>query len=211
MLGLCEQLVSQTSSRMKPRARVAVLISGSGSNLQALIDDSLKPDSPYEIIRVLSNKADAFGLTRAQNAGIATTILSHRDFPDRESFDAALNTTLAPDQPDLVCLAGFMRILTPVFINRWQGKLINIHPSLLPKFKGLHTHARALAAGEYEHGCTVHWVVPDLDSGDIIAQAHVPVLPDDTEETLASRVLEQEHILYPRVVRELCRDFSSSA
>jgi phosphoribosylglycinamide formyltransferase 1 len=185
------------------KARIAVLVSGGGSNLQALIDDSQKTDAPYNIVRVLSNKAEAYGLTRASTAGIATTVISHRDFASREAFDAAMNDVLAPDQPDLICLAGFMRILTPVFINRWHGKLINIHPSLLPKFKGLHTHARALEAGETEHGCTVHWVVPDLDSGDIIAQAKVPVLPGDSAITLAARVLQQEHALYPAVVRLL--------
>jgi phosphoribosylglycinamide formyltransferase 1 len=185
------------------KARVAVLVSGGGSNLQALIDDSQKPDAPYDIVRVLSNKAEAYGLTRASTAGIATTVISHRDFDSRDAFDAAMNAALAPDEPDLICLAGFMRILTPVFINRWHGKLINIHPSLLPKFKGLHTHARALEAGETEHGCTVHWVVPDLDSGEIIAQAKVPVLLGDTVITLASRVLQQEHALYPAVVRLL--------
>jgi phosphoribosylglycinamide formyltransferase 1 len=185
------------------KARVAVLVSGGGSNLQALIDDSQKPDAPYNVVRVLSNKAEAYGLTRASTAGIATTIISHRDFDSREAFDAAMNAALAPDEPDLICLAGFMRILTPVFINRWHGKLINIHPSLLPKFKGLHTHARALEAGETEHGCTVHWVVPDLDSGEIIAQVKVPVLPGDSAITLAARVLQQEHALYPAVVRLL--------
>jgi phosphoribosylglycinamide formyltransferase 1 len=185
------------------KARVAVLVSGGGSNLQALIDDSQKPDAPYDIVRVLSNKAEVYGLTRASTAGIATTVISHRDFDSREAFDAAMNAALAPDEPDLICLAGFMRILTPVFINRWHSRLINIHPSLLPKFKGLHTHARALEAGETEHGCTVHWVVPDLDSGDIIAQAKVPVLPGDSAITLASRVLQQEHALYPAVVRLL--------
>jgi phosphoribosylglycinamide formyltransferase 1 len=185
------------------KARVAVLVSGGGSNLQALIDDSQKPDAPYDIVRVLSNKVEAYGLTRASTAGIATTVISHRDFDSREAFDAAMNAALAPDEPDLICLAGFMRILTPVFINRWHSRLINIHPSLLPKFKGLHTHARALEAGETEHGCTVHWVVPDLDSGDIIAQAKVPVLPGDSAITLASRVLQQEHALYPAVVRLL--------
>ncbi len=185
------------------RKRVAVLISGGGSNLQALIDDAASDSAPYEIARVLSNKAEAFGLQRAREAGIASSIISHRDYASREAFDAAMNIVLAGDTPDLICLAGFMRILTPVFINRWHGRLINIHPSLLPKYKGLHTHARAIEAGDTEHGCSVHWVVPDLDSGEIIAQAPVPLLPGDTEQTLAARVLEQEHVLYPKVVRQL--------
>jgi phosphoribosylglycinamide formyltransferase-1 len=188
---------------MAERKRVAVLISGSGSNLQALIDDSANVESPYAIVLVLSNKADAYGLIRADQAGIATTVISHRDYATREAFDAAMNAEIEKANPDLVCLAGFMRILTPVFIDRWKGKLINIHPSLLPKFKGLHTHQRALDAHETEHGCTIHWVVPDLDSGDIIAQARVPVFTDDTEETLAARVLAQEHTLYPATVRKL--------
>ncbi len=185
------------------RKRVAVLISGGGSNLQALIDDAASDGALYEIVRVVSNKADAYGLQRARQAGIATSIISHRDHASREAFDAAVNIVLGGDAPDLICLAGFMRILTPVFINRWHGKLINIHPSLLPKYKGLHTHARALEAGDTEHGCSVHWVVPDLDSGELIAQARVPILPGDTEQLLAARVLEQEHILYPEVVRQL--------
>jgi phosphoribosylglycinamide formyltransferase 1 len=188
---------------MGERKRIVVLISGSGSNLQALIDDSAKPDSPYEISLVLSNKADAYGLVRAEKAGISTVVISHKNYSSREAFDAAMNMEVEKTAPDLICLAGFMRILTPVFIDRWHGRLVNIHPSLLPKFKGLHTHQRALDAGESEHGCTIHWVVPDLDSGDIIAQARVPVLAGDTEETLGARVLAQEHQLYPAVVRQL--------
>jgi phosphoribosylglycinamide formyltransferase 1 len=192
------------------RARVAVLISGGGSNLQALIDDSAQPGATYEIALVLSNKPDAFGLVRAQNAAIPTAVVSHKDFASREEFDGALNSALETAAPDLVCLAGFMRILTPVFIDRWQGRLINIHPSLLPKLKGLHTHARALEAGETEHGCTIHWVVPDLDSGAVIAQSRVVVLPGDTEEALAARVLIEEHKLYPSVVRALVAVLSES-
>jgi phosphoribosylglycinamide formyltransferase 1 len=188
---------------MAERKRIVVLISGSGSNLQALIDDSAKPESPYAISLVLSNKADAYGLIRAEKAGISTVVISHKNYISREAFDAAMNMEVEKAAPDLVCLAGFMRILTPVFIDRWHGRLINIHPSLLPKFKGLHTHQRALDAGETEHGCTIHWVVPDLDSGDIIAQSRVPILTGDTEETLSARVLAQEHQLYPAVVRQL--------
>jgi phosphoribosylglycinamide formyltransferase-1 len=188
---------------MAERKRIAVLISGSGSNLQALIDDAAKPDSPYVISLVLSNNADAYGLVRAEKAGISTVVISHKNFSSREAFDAAMNAEIEKANPDLVCLAGFMRILTPVFIDRWHGKLINIHPSLLPKFKGLHTHQRALDAGETEHGCTIHWVVPDLDSGEIIAQARVPILKDDSNETLAARVLMQEHRLYPATLRQL--------
>lgn len=188
---------------MADRKRVAVLISGGGSNLQALIDDAALPDAPYSIALVISNKADAFGLHRAKAADIPVRIISHTEYASREAFDAEITRALESLDPDLVCLAGFMRILTPEFINRWQGRLINIHPSLLPKFKGLHTHQRALDAGETEHGCSIHWVVPDLDSGEVIARAQVPILVCDTVDTLAARVLEQEHRLYPAVVRQL--------
>jgi phosphoribosylglycinamide formyltransferase 1 len=197
------QIAGPHATPMAERKRIAVLISGSGSNLQALIDDAALAEAPYAIALVLSNKADAYGLVRAEKAGLATAVISHRNYNSREAFDAAMNTEIEKANPDLVCLAGFMRILTPVFINRWQGKLINIHPSLLPKFKGLHTHQRALEAGEKEHGCTIHWVVPDLDSGEIIAQARVQVVSVDTEETLAARVLAEEHKLYPAIVRQL--------
>lgn len=185
------------------KKRVAVLISGSGSNLQALMDACAAPDYPAQIVQVISNKADAYGLTRAENAGIATAVISHKDYPDRAAFEAVLHETLTAAKPDMVCLAGFMRILEAGFVQKWQDRMINIHPSLLPKYKGLHTHRRAIEAGDKEAGCTVHWVVPEMDSGEIIGQKRVPILPDDTEETLTARVLEQEHILYPEALRKV--------
>lgn len=185
------------------KKRVAVLISGSGSNLQALIDAARKADYPAKIAMVISNKEDAFGLTRAQNAGIETKVIDHRSYPSREVYDNALNGILRDYKIDLVCLAGFMRVLSPSFVAHWQGKMINIHPSLLPDYKGLHTHARVIAAGEKESGCTVHWVSAGVDEGDIILQARVPVLDDDTAETLAARVLKEEHKIYPQALRAI--------
>ena len=185
------------------KVRVAVLISGSGSNLQALIDAARAADYPAEISLVLSNKDDAYGLTRATNAGIATEILSHKNFESREAFDRAMHAILMRHEIQLVCLAGFMRVLSEWFVGQWQGKLINIHPALLPNYKGLHTHARAIAAGEKEAGATVHWVVPEVDGGEIILQASVPVMPDDTAEALAARVLEQEHRIYPLALKTI--------
>ena len=179
---------------------VVVLISGSGSNLQALID-SLGEDNPARICAVISNRADAYGLTRAQNAGIATAVLDHKTFAGREAFDAALIEAIDAHQPDLVVLAGFMRILTPGFVQHYAGRLFNIHPSLLPKYKGMHTHQRALEAGDAEHGCSVHFVTEELDGGPLIVQAVVPVQPGDSAETLASRVQIGEHRIYPLAVR----------
>lgn len=179
---------------------VVVLISGSGSNLQALID-SLGEDNPARICAVISNRADAYGLTRAQNAGIATAVLDHKTFEGREAFDAALIEAIDAHQPDLVVLAGFMRILTPGFVQHYAGRLFNIHPSLLPKYKGMHTHQRALEAGEAEHGCSVHFVTEELDGGPLVVQAVVPVQPGDSAETLASRVQIGEHRIYPLAVR----------
>ena len=179
---------------------VVVLISGSGSNLQALID-SLGADNPARIGAVISNRADAYGLTRAQNAGIATAVLDHQAFDGREAFDAALIDAIDAYRPDLVVLAGFMRILTPAFVQHYHGRLLNIHPSLLPKYKGLHTHQRARADGEAEHGCSVHFVTEELDGGPLIVQAVVPVQPGDTAEQLASRVHIGEHHIYPLAVR----------
>lgn len=186
---------------MSARARLAVLISGSGSNLQALIDDSQRADAPFEIALVISNRADAFGLERAQRAGIATLTLSHRGFETRAAYDVALAEALREQAPDLIALAGFMRILTPGFVERWQGRMLNIHPSLLPSYRGLHTHERVLAAGESWHGATVHFVTAELDGGPAILQARVPVLPDDDPARLAARVLAQEHRIYPRAAR----------
>ena len=176
--------------------KVVVLISGSGSNLQALID-SLSTDSPAQICAVISNRADAFGLQRAAKAGIATQVLDHKAYADREAFDAALIEAIDAYQADLVILAGFMRILTPGFVTHYTGRLLNIHPSLLPKYKGLHTHQRALEAGDAEHGCSVHFVTEELDGGPLVVQAVVPVMADDTPETLAERVHAAEHLIYP--------------
>ena len=180
--------------------RVAILISGGGSNMVALLE-SMVDDHPARPVLVLSNDPEAGGLDKARARGVPTAVVDHRDFPERETFDAALNTELEDVAPDVICLAGFMRILTPVFTDRWTGKVLNIHPSLLPKYPGLHTHRRALEAGDAEAGCTVHEVTPVLDDGPILGQARVPVLPGDTPDSLAARVLVQEHRLYPAVLR----------
>jgi phosphoribosylglycinamide formyltransferase-1 len=174
---------------------VVVLISGRGSNMRALVDAGIP------ISAVISNAADAAGLTVAGRRGVATGVVEHRRFATREAFDAALAAEIDRHAPRLVALAGFMRVLTPGFVARYAGRLVNIHPSLLPEFPGLDTHARALAAGVKRHGCTVHFVTAELDHGPIIAQASVPVLPGDTPDTLAARVLLQEHQLYPRAIR----------
>ncbi len=188
------------------RRRTAVLISGRGSNLQALIDAAAAPDYPAEIVLVLSNLPDAKGLERAEAAGIPTRVIPHRDYETRAAFEVALTEALSQTGADLVCLAGFMRVLTEAFVGRWQGRLINIHPSLLPAFPGLDTHARALAAGVKLHGCSVHLVSAEVDKGPIIGQAAVPVLPEDDEAALAARVLEAEHRLYPLCLRLLAAD-----
>ncbi|RLQ21683.1 phosphoribosylglycinamide formyltransferase [Seongchinamella sediminis] len=179
------------------KARIAILISGRGSNLQAFIDACESGDLDASIALVLSNNPDAAGLARAAAAGIPTACVNHREFPSREAFDAALVAKLQPVEPDLVILAGFMRILTPVFITPFTGKLLNIHPSLLPKYPGLDTHRRALAAGDSEAGVTVHFVTPELDGGPPVIQARVPINPGDTPEALAARVIVQEHVIYP--------------
>ncbi len=183
--------------------RVAVFVSGGGSNLQALIDECAKPDAPARIVLVLSNNADAFGLQRAAQVGIATAVVNHRDFPDRPSFEKAISNTLAAQDVDIICLAGFMRVLTPDFVEDWRDRMLNIHPSLLPDYKGLHTHERALADGRTEHGCTVHLVRPALDDGPLLIQATVPILPEDDPDRLAARVLVQEHRIYPAALRLL--------
>lgn len=175
--------------------KIVVLISGRGSNMQAVVEAGLP------VVAVISNRADAAGLAYAQSRGIATAVVEHRDYPTREAFDAQLAIEIDRHAPDLIVLAGFMRILTDAFVERYAGRMINIHPALLPAFTGLNTHARALATGVKVHGCTVHWVTPTLDEGPIIIQAAVPVRPDDTETTLAARVLRQEHVIYPRAVR----------
>jgi len=184
------------------KKRVAVLISGRGSNMTALIEAAKARDYPATIVLVVSNRSDAPGLARAREAGIATALVDHCTFgDDREAFERALDAELAAHRIDLVCLAGFMRLLTPWFVTRWSGRLLNIHPALLPEFKGLHTHARALQAGVKRHGATVHFVVAETDSGPIVLQDSVPVLNGDTEATLAARVLEVEHRIYPEALR----------
>lgn len=186
------------------RRRTAVLISGRGSNMVTLAQAAQAPDFPAEIALVLSNKPDAGGLERAREMGIATAVVDHRAFnKDREAFERAMDEVLRVEQIELIALAGFMRIMTPWFVRRWEGRMINVHPSLLPLFKGTHTHRQALEAGVPEHGCSVHFVVPELDAGPVIAQAKVPVLPGDDEETLARRVLVQEHLLYPQALAAL--------
>jgi phosphoribosylglycinamide formyltransferase-1 len=186
------------------RRRVAILISGRGSNMVSLIEAARQPDYPAEIALVLSNRPEAGGLDRAREACIEALAVDHKAFPDREGFERALDDALRSRGIDLVCLAGFMRVLTPWFVERWAGRMVNIHPSLLPLFRGTHTHERALAEGVLVHGCTVHFVVPELDAGPIVAQAAVPVAPGDTPETLAARVLVQEHRLYPQALRMIC-------
>ncbi len=180
---------------------VVVLLSGSGSNLQALIDNTQAGDNPARISAVISNRADAYGLQRAQAAGIETRVLDHKAFEGREAFDAALMELIDGFNPQLVVLAGFMRILSGDFVRHYQGRLLNIHPSLLPKYKGLHTHQRALQDGERDHGCSVHFVTEELDGGPLVVQAVIPVELDDTPETLAQRVHTQEHRIYPLAVR----------
>lgn len=187
----------------RPRKRVAVLISGRGSNLAALIAAAIDPAYPAEIVGVISNRADAKGLKTAETHGIATRVVSAKDHADREAHDAAIHAALTDLKAEAVCLAGYMRLLTPGFVANWQGRMINIHPALLPNFRGLDTHARALTAGVRVHGCTVHFVTPAMDDGPIIAQAAVPVLIGDSEDTLGARVLKAEHRLYPVALKLL--------
>lgn len=183
------------------RKRIVVLISGSGSNLQALIDAAAQADFPAQIAAVISNRPDAYGLVRARNHNISTAVVDHTLFNSRETFDAELQKTIDGYAPDLVVLAGFMRILTPMFVTHYLGRMLNIHPSLLPLYPGLHTHRRAIEAGDKFHGATVHFVTPELDGGPAVIQASVPVEAGDTEETLSERVLVQEHRIYPLAVR----------
>ncbi|MDH5518352.1 MAG: phosphoribosylglycinamide formyltransferase [Gammaproteobacteria bacterium] len=185
----------------KATLSIVVLISGSGSNLQALIDDLSKQPIKAEIKAVISNKADAFGLQRAENAGIPGIFIDHNEFPDRTSFDQAMISKIDAYNPDLVVLAGFMRILSNDFVNHYSGRLINIHPSLLPHFKGLNTHQRALDAKHKRHGASVHFVSNELDGGPVIAQIEVTVKANDNAESLRLKVIKQEHIIYPQVVR----------
>ena len=193
------------------KKRVAILISGRGSNMTALIEAARTKDYPAEIALVVSNRPDAPGLGRACSAGIATAVVDHTAFGgDRKAFEHALDDELRKHRIDLVCLAGFMQLLTPWFVSRWSGRMLNIHPSLLPQFKGLHTHRRALEAGVKRHGATVHFVVPEMDAGPIVAQDSVAVREDDTEETLAARVLELEHQIYPRALRAVAEGWTKS-
>lgn len=185
---------------------IVVLISGSGSNLQAIVDACTEGKISGKVNAVISNKADVFGLERAQNADIPTHVLSHKDYDSREVYDQALIKVIDKYQADVVVLAGFMRILTAEFVEHYQGRLINIHPSLLPKYQGLDTHQRAIDAGDSEHGCSVHFVTEELDGGPVILQAKVPVFEDDDAASLAQRVHVQEHQIYPMVVKWMCEN-----
>ncbi len=193
-----------STNQSTPTQRIVVLVSGNGSNLQAIIDACKNQQIPGEVVGVLSNKADVYGLTRAENADIATVTLSHKGFDTREDYDEKLIEAIDQFQPDLVILAGFMRILTARFVQHYQGKLLNIHPSLLPKYQGLNTHQRAIDAGDKEHGVSVHFVTEELDGGPVILQAKVPVFEGDTADDLAARVHEQEHRIYPLVSKWFC-------
>jgi len=185
------------------KVRIAVLISGNGSNLQALIDAAARNDYPARIVLVISDKVDAYGLKRAENAKIPAFTIERNNYSTREEFDAAINAKLSEYNVEIICLAGFMRILSAWFVNKWSGKILNIHPSLLPDFKGAHAVRDALVAGVKESGCTVHLVTEELDSGKIIGQERVPVFLDDTEEVLHKRIHEKEHILYPLALKIL--------
>lgn len=187
------------------RLRTAVLISGRGSNMMALVEAAQDPAYPAEIVSVVSNRAEAAGLRFATENGIATKVIDHKVYQSREAFEAALNSHLRAMKVEVVACAGFMRILTAGFIAGWEGRMINIHPSLLPAYKGLHTHQRALADGVKTHGCTVHHMTAELDAGPVMLQAEVPVLPGDTPETLAARVLKQEHRIYPEALAMVAR------
>lgn len=188
------------------KLKLVILISGSGSNLQAFIDATLKGVLDAEILAVISNKEDAFGLERAKKAGIKSLALCHNDFPDRESFDQALAERIDGFNPDLIILAGFMRILSEQFVNHFLGKMINIHPSLLPKYPGLNTHQRAIDAGDDQHGASVHYVIPELDSGPVIVQGVIDRMGEQSVEQLASRLLKIEHLIYPLAVEWIAQE-----
>lgn len=192
--------MSTETSSPQSKQRLVVLISGSGSNLQAIMDACAQPDFNAQVVGVISNRPGVKGLYRAEQRSIATRTLDHTQFEGREAFDAQLAQTIDDFAPDLVVLAGFMRILTPGLVNRYLGRMLNIHPSLLPKYPGLHTHRRAIAAGDKEHGVTVHFVTQELDGGPPVIQARVPVLPQDSEADLAERVLACEHRIYPKAI-----------
>lgn len=190
--------------------RVAILISGGGSNMVRLLEDMAEPGHAGTPVLVLSNTPDAGGLAKAEGFGVATEVVDHTAFgKDRAAFETALNETLKEHSVDIICLAGFMRILGAEFVAGWQGRMLNIHPSLLPKYKGLNTHQRAIESGDRQAGCSVHLVTPELDDGPILDQAAVDIQEGDTVETLAARVLVQEHVIYPRVLREFCTDFAA--
>ena len=189
------------------RVRVAVLISGAGSNMAALIDAAYRVDAPFEVVLVLSNRPEAGGLAVAETRGVASTVVDHAPFgKDRAAHEQAIQTELEAHGVEVVALAGYMRLLTPFLVGQWAGRMLNIHPSLLPKYPGLDTHARALAAGDTEAGCTVHLVTDGVDEGPLLAQASVAIQPDDTPASLAGRVLAAEHQLYPRALADFCRD-----
>ncbi len=187
------------------RSRIVVLISGSGTNLQAIINACKSENYPGDVVGVISNKANVYGLTRAQEENIDAQVLSHQSYDSRESYDQALIKLIDTFKPDLVVLAGFMRILTPAFVQNFNGKLLNIHPSLLPKYQGLNTHQRAIDAGDTEHGVSVHFVTKELDGGPVILQAKVPIFAGDSADDLIARVHEQEHRIYPLVVKWFCQ------
>lgn len=190
---------------MIQRKKVGVLISGYGGNLQALMDATKAADYPAQIVAVISNVADAYGLTRAKNAGIPAHAMPHKEFASRQAFDDAVSAKLQDYGVEIVCLAGFMRLLTPSFVQTWQGRLLNIHPSLLPSFKGAHAVRDALQAGVAVTGCTVHQVVAEVDAGPIILQAEVPILSGDSEDTLSERIHAQEHVIYPQALKMLAQ------
>ena len=192
------------------RLRLAILISGRGSNMEAILDAAQDPAYPAKPVLVLSNRPDAKGLETAARAGIPTAAIDHKTFgKDREAFERAMQDQLTEAGVEIIALAGFMRVLTPWFVDKWQGRMVNIHPSLLPKYKGLDTHQRALDAGDTEAGCTVHWVSPGVDDGEIIQQASLPILPGDTADSLAARLLPVEHQLYPEALAKACADIQA--
>lgn len=193
------------------KLRLAIMISGRGSNMEAILSATHAAGYPAEPKLVLSNRTDAAGLQTARDRGIRALAIPHRNFEDRESFERALDAELRAEYIEIIALAGFMRVLTPWFVSRWVGRMINIHPSLLPKYPGLDTHKRAIEAGDTEGGCSVHWVSDGVDEGAVIAQARVPILPGDTPETLADRVLPEEHKLYPEALAKACARISRTS
>lgn len=191
--------------------KIAILFSGRGSNLEVLAAHIARPDVPAELVLALTNRPDAIGLDYCRDAKIPAHAIDHKAYGDRAAFDAEMDKALRAANVDLICCAGFMRLLTGDFVNAWHDRIINIHPSLLPKYKGLHTHARALEAGDKEAGCSVHYVRPEMDDGPVIVQKHVPILPADTPDTLRTRVLEQEHIAYPEALDVVLKKMAGTA